>query len=106
MTRQREDEIDLLKPLDLCKIKTYSIKERKNLSNINLFAKPVLPADGMYAVMPVCREADQAEDRSMRRPEVFSGRNGVMGRNNCHAQNVRQQFLFRNDLRTAISSPS
>ena len=49
MTRQREDEIDLLKPLDLCKIKTYSIKERKNLSNINLFAKPVLPADGMYA---------------------------------------------------------
>ncbi|MEB2308029.1 MAG: hypothetical protein OZ917_01820 [Candidatus Brocadiaceae bacterium] len=49
MTRQREDEIDLLKPLDLCKIKTYSIKERKNLSNINLFAKPALPADGMYA---------------------------------------------------------
>ncbi len=36
-------------PFDLRKIKTYSIKERKNLSNINLFAKPALPKDGMHA---------------------------------------------------------
>ncbi|MBU6392504.1 MAG: hypothetical protein KGJ87_09025 [Planctomycetota bacterium] len=36
-------------PFDLSKIKTYSIKERKNLSDINLFAKPVLPKDGMHA---------------------------------------------------------
>ncbi|HHT9129637.1 MAG TPA: hypothetical protein ACFYEC_02075 [Candidatus Brocadiaceae bacterium] len=38
-------------PFDLSKIKTYSIKERKNLSNINLFAKPVLPKDGMHAFL-------------------------------------------------------
>lgn len=49
MERQREDETNLFKPLDLSKIKTYSIKERKNLSNINLFAKPVLPTDGIHA---------------------------------------------------------
>ncbi len=49
MVRQREDEINFFKPLDLGSIKTYSIKERKNLSNINLFAKPVLPADGIHA---------------------------------------------------------
>ena len=36
-------------PLDLNKIATYSIKERKNLSNIDLFAKPTMPADGIYA---------------------------------------------------------
>jgi len=34
-------------PLDLSKVKTYSIKERKNLSNIHLFAKPALPVDGI-----------------------------------------------------------
>lgn len=49
MARQREDETNFFKPLDLSSIKTYSIKERKNLSNINLFAKPVLPADGIHA---------------------------------------------------------
>ncbi len=49
MSKQREDETNLFKPLDLSKIKTYSIKERKNLSNINLFAKPVLPTDGIHA---------------------------------------------------------
>lgn len=49
MARQREDETDFFKPLDLSSIKTYSIRERKNLSNINLFAKPVLPADGIHA---------------------------------------------------------
>lgn len=49
MARQREDEINFFKPLDLSSVKTYSIKERKNLSNINLFAKPVLPADGIHA---------------------------------------------------------
>lgn len=49
MARQREDEINFFKPLDFGSIKTYSIKERKNLSNISLFAKPVLPADGMRA---------------------------------------------------------
>ncbi|MCF6157215.1 MAG: hypothetical protein E3K32_01280 [wastewater metagenome] len=37
------------KPLDLQRVKTYFIKERKNLSNINLFSKPVLPADGIHA---------------------------------------------------------
>ncbi|MEK6559122.1 MAG: hypothetical protein AABZ43_03170, partial [Planctomycetota bacterium] len=35
--------------LDLRRIKTYSIKKRKNLSNINQFAKPVLPTDGISA---------------------------------------------------------
>jgi hypothetical protein len=49
MAQQREEEINFFKPLDLSSIKTYSIKERKNLSNINLFAKPVLPADGIHA---------------------------------------------------------
>ncbi|MBE7447168.1 MAG: hypothetical protein HS132_18930 [Planctomycetia bacterium] len=49
MARQREDEINFFEPLDFGSIKTYSIKERKNLSNISLFAKPVLPADGMRA---------------------------------------------------------
>ena len=49
MAQQREDEINFFKPLDLSSVKTYSIKERKNLSNINLFAKPVLPADGIHA---------------------------------------------------------
>lgn len=49
MVRQREYETNFFKPLDLSKIKTYSIKERKNLSNINLFAKPVLPKDGIHA---------------------------------------------------------
>lgn len=36
-------------PLDLSRIKTHSIKERKNLSNVGLFAKPVSPADGIPA---------------------------------------------------------
>lgn len=49
MARAREDEDVFFNPLDLSKIKTYSIRERKNLSNINLFARPVLPTDGMYA---------------------------------------------------------
>lgn len=49
MLKQHEDETNLFKPLDLSKIKTYSIKERKNLSNINLFAKPALPTDGIHA---------------------------------------------------------
>ncbi len=49
MARQCDDETNFFKPLDLSKIKTYSIKERKNLSNIDLFAKPVLPADGIHA---------------------------------------------------------
>ncbi|MDN3512890.1 MAG: hypothetical protein NG747_00645 [Candidatus Brocadia sp.] len=48
MARQHEDETHFFRPLDLSKIKTYSIKERKNLSNIHLFAKPVLPADGIH----------------------------------------------------------
>src|SRR3990167_3918764 len=43
MAKQRKRETDSFKPLDLRRIKTYSIKKRKNLSNINLFAKPVLP---------------------------------------------------------------
>src|SRR5574341_554691 len=47
MVKQRET--NSFKPLDLRKVKTYSIKERKNLSNINLFAKPVLPSDGIPA---------------------------------------------------------
>jgi hypothetical protein len=49
MVIQGEDETNFFKPLDLSRIKTYSIKERKNLSNINLFAKPVSPADGIHA---------------------------------------------------------
>lgn len=49
MVRQRDDETNFFKPLDFGRIKTYSIKERKNLSHINLFAKPVLPEDGMHA---------------------------------------------------------
>ncbi len=49
MAKQNEHDTGSFKPLDLSRIKTYSIKERKNLSNINLFAKPVLPTDGMYA---------------------------------------------------------
>ncbi len=49
MAKQRAREADAFKPLDLRKIKTYSIKKRKNLSNIHLFAKPVLPADGISA---------------------------------------------------------
>ncbi|KAB2836560.1 MAG: hypothetical protein F9K48_01515 [Candidatus Brocadia sp.] len=49
MVRQRDDETKFFKPLDFGRIKTYSIKKRKNLSHINLFAKPVLPADGMHA---------------------------------------------------------
>src|SRR3989304_4837875 len=49
MAKQRERETDSFKPVDLRRIKTYSIKKRKNLSNINLFAKPVLPADGIPA---------------------------------------------------------
>ncbi|KAA0245414.1 MAG: hypothetical protein DYG83_02030 [Candidatus Brocadia sp. AMX2] len=47
--RQREDRTNFFEPLDLSKIKTYSIKERKNLSNIKLFARPVLPTDGIHA---------------------------------------------------------
>lgn len=43
------NETNPFNPLDLHRIKTYSIKERKNLSNINLFAKPVLPSDGIHA---------------------------------------------------------
>ena len=43
------DETATFKPLDLGRIKTYSIKERKNLSNTNLFAKPTLPSDGIHA---------------------------------------------------------
>lgn len=46
---QRERKSGPIKPLDLNKVKTYSIKERKNLSNINLFSKPVLPSDGVHA---------------------------------------------------------
>ena len=49
MEKQRKSETDSFKPLDLRRIKTYSIKKRKNLSNINLFAKPILPADGIPA---------------------------------------------------------
>src|SRR3989339_534766 len=49
MAKQRKRETDSFKPLDLRRIKTYSIKKRKNLSNINLFAKPILPADGIPA---------------------------------------------------------
>jgi len=45
----KQNETNSFPPFDLSKIKTYSIKERKNLSNINLFAKPVLPKDGMHA---------------------------------------------------------
>ncbi|MBI5308672.1 MAG: hypothetical protein HZB37_10175 [Planctomycetes bacterium] len=43
------NETGAFKPLDLGRIKTYSIQERKNLSNVNLFAKPVLPSDGIHA---------------------------------------------------------
>ena len=49
MAKQRKCETDSFKPLDLRRIKTYSIKKRKNLSNINLFAKPILPTDGIPA---------------------------------------------------------
>src|SRR3989338_11081836 len=49
MAKQRKCETDSFKPLDLRRIKTYSIKKRKNLTTINLFAKPVLPADGIPA---------------------------------------------------------
>ncbi len=45
----KQNETNSFPPFDLSKIKTYSIKERKNLSNINLFAKPVLPKDGMHS---------------------------------------------------------
>ncbi len=41
--------MNFFKPLDLHKVTTYSIKERKNLSHSNLFAKPVLPSDGIPA---------------------------------------------------------
>ncbi|TLD42779.1 MAG: hypothetical protein JETT_0913 [Candidatus Jettenia ecosi] len=47
--KQREQKRSSFKPLDLSKIKTYSIKERKNLSSINVFSKPVLPSDGIHA---------------------------------------------------------
>ncbi|WKZ19180.1 MAG: hypothetical protein QY310_01145 [Candidatus Jettenia sp. CY-1] len=47
--KQREQKHSSFKPLDLSKIKTYSIKERKNLSSINVFSKPVLPSDGIHA---------------------------------------------------------
>ncbi|OHC00548.1 MAG: hypothetical protein A3G70_08770 [Planctomycetes bacterium RIFCSPLOWO2_12_FULL_39_13] len=49
MAKQNEHDAGSFKPLDLSRVKTYSIKERKNLSNINQFAKPVLPTDGMCA---------------------------------------------------------
>lgn len=50
MAKQNEhDAGGSFKPLDLGRVKTYSIKERKNLSNINQFAKPVLPTDGISA---------------------------------------------------------
>lgn len=48
-TKQNEHNAGSFKPLDLGRVKTYSIKERKNLSNINQFAKPVLPTDGISA---------------------------------------------------------
>lgn len=47
--KQREQKRYSFKPLDFSKIKTYSIKERKNLSCINTFSKPVLPSDGIHA---------------------------------------------------------
>lgn len=43
------NETGSFQPLDLNKITTYSIKERRNLSNIDLFAKPTMPADGIHA---------------------------------------------------------
>ncbi|MGQ3684781.1 MAG: hypothetical protein ACUBOA_07235 [Candidatus Loosdrechtia sp.] len=46
---QHERKSGSVKPLDLNNIRTYSIKERKNLSSINLFARPVLPSDGVHA---------------------------------------------------------
>lgn len=49
MENQTEQGFKSFKPIDLNKVKTYSIKERKNLSHVNLFAKPVLPSDGVSA---------------------------------------------------------
>ncbi|KKO20434.1 MAG: hypothetical protein DCC43_03760 [Candidatus Brocadia sp.] len=48
-SKREDDEGSFFKPLNLSKIKTYSIKERKNLSHVNRFAKPVSPQDGMHA---------------------------------------------------------
>src|SRR4030067_2696670 len=49
MAKQRKRESDTIKSLALWRIKSYSIKKRKNLSNIHLFAKPIFPADGVSA---------------------------------------------------------
>ncbi|MDR4506961.1 MAG: hypothetical protein MRJ65_01775 [Candidatus Brocadiaceae bacterium] len=49
MAKQRTRKTHSTQPLDLTRTKTYSIKERENLSSIDLFAKPVLPEDGMNA---------------------------------------------------------
>ena len=43
MAKQAERRVKSFKPIDLQNIKTYSIKERENLSHVNLFAKPVVP---------------------------------------------------------------
>lgn len=48
---QHKHESNLFRPLDLSKVKTYSIKERMNLSDINLFSRPVLPSDGIHAFL-------------------------------------------------------
>ncbi len=49
MAKQAERRVKSFKPIDLQNIKTYSIKERENLSHVNLFAKPVVPSDGISA---------------------------------------------------------
>lgn len=51
MGKQNKSHTKSYKPLDFSKIRTYSIKQRKNLSNIKLFAKPVLPSDGIKAFL-------------------------------------------------------
>ncbi|MBM4055690.1 MAG: hypothetical protein FJ264_13720 [Planctomycetes bacterium] len=47
MENQHNSENKKYTPMDLGKINTYSIKERQNLSNIHLFAKPSVPSDGI-----------------------------------------------------------
>jgi hypothetical protein len=49
MTKQAEPRVKSFKPIDLHNVKTYSIKERENLSHVDLFAKPVVPLDGISA---------------------------------------------------------
>ncbi|HHT9110013.1 MAG TPA: hypothetical protein ACFYDZ_02505 [Candidatus Brocadiaceae bacterium] len=49
MTKQAEPRVKSFKPIDLHNVKTYSIKERENLSHVDLFAKPVVPVDGISA---------------------------------------------------------